>query len=165
MSGREAALPPAFSLLNSEFNPFLFASIGEESNDTELTVLSALARLGVDPWQEATRLTQLSKTMATQRLTSVIAGLPDGRWEQSQAGTIAARLIELLPAKRSFEVPSRAIAGRNPQLSTIVILLLVALLGGITVFTIKNRMQLAGDADSVVSTTTNSPSAPLAGSE
>ncbi len=43
-------LRPQFSLINSEFNEFLFASVGMEKTGIELTVLSALTRLGVDPW-------------------------------------------------------------------------------------------------------------------
>ena len=38
----------------SEFDSFLCAPIGEERNGMLLSVLSALARLDVDPWQEAT---------------------------------------------------------------------------------------------------------------
>src|SRR5271170_4680407 len=98
MRGLAPPLPPAFSLLQSEFNDFLYAPIGEESNDSVLTVLSALARLGIDPWQESARLARLSKETATQRLASIIAGLPDGRWAPADAGAIAARLIEFLPA-------------------------------------------------------------------
>jgi hypothetical protein len=47
------AHPDVFSLPRSEFGAFLFASIGEESNGMALSVISALARLGIDPWQEA----------------------------------------------------------------------------------------------------------------
>jgi hypothetical protein len=50
-----------------EMDPFLFASVGEEVNGIPLSVLSALARLGVDPRDEATRLSHLtSKTAASQ---------------------------------------------------------------------------------------------------
>ena len=45
-----AALSP---LIGSGFGEFLGASIGEDQNGTGLTVLSAFARLNVDPWQEA----------------------------------------------------------------------------------------------------------------
>lgn len=164
MRGLEAA-PPAFSPLNSEFNPFLFAPIGEERNDTVLTVLSALARLGIDPWQESARLAQLSTKVATQKLTSIISGLPNGRWAQSDAGAIAARLIELLPAKRAAQIPSRLVAyGGRPQASPMMILLLLALLAGLTFFTIALRMRSATDTDSSTATT-SSPSPPAAGSE
>ena len=43
------------SLIGPEFDEFLGASIGEDRNGTGLSVLSAFARLNVDPWEEATR--------------------------------------------------------------------------------------------------------------
>lgn len=46
-----------YSLPNSEFNAFVFAPIGEERNGMLLSVMSALARRDIDPWQEAARLT------------------------------------------------------------------------------------------------------------
>ena len=99
MRGDASTLPPAFSLLRSEFNEFLFAPIGEEGNDTLLTVLSALARLGLDPWQELARLALLSREKATQSLASMIANLPNGRWAPAESSAIASRLIALLPKK------------------------------------------------------------------
>jgi hypothetical protein len=42
------------SVLGTEFDDFLFAPIGEDRNDMPLSVLSALARLDIDPWQEPT---------------------------------------------------------------------------------------------------------------
>ena len=39
-----------YSLGHSEYNDFLFASVGEEKIGMSLTVLTALTRLGVDPW-------------------------------------------------------------------------------------------------------------------
>jgi hypothetical protein len=47
------------SHLGSEFDNFLFASIGESRNGMLLSVLSALARLDLDPWQEAAELARL----------------------------------------------------------------------------------------------------------
>lgn len=58
------ALRPQFSLINSEFNEFLFAPVGEEGNGTVLTVLSAFTRLGMDPWGEAALLSELPKEAA-----------------------------------------------------------------------------------------------------
>jgi hypothetical protein len=80
------------------------------SMPTVLTVLSALARLGIDPWQESARLAQLSAGTATQRLT-IISGLPNGRWAPADAGAIAARLVKFLPVKRVSQLPSRGTAG------------------------------------------------------
>ena len=54
----------------SEFDRFLFAPIGEEKNGMLLSVLSALARLDLDPWREAAELARMPKHTAKQRLTS-----------------------------------------------------------------------------------------------
>jgi hypothetical protein len=148
MRGVSPALPPAFSLLRSEFNEFLFAPIGEEGNDTLLTVLSALARLGLDPWQESARLALLSRDKATQSLTSMIAGLPNGRWAQSESGAIAARLIELLPAKTAFTSPARGTPyGKYPAPSRLAIYLFISILSGMMFFTIVNHMHPAAAVD------------------
>jgi hypothetical protein len=37
----------------AEFDNFLYASIGADRNGMPLSVLSALARLDLDPWEEA----------------------------------------------------------------------------------------------------------------
>src|SRR5216683_1207019 len=67
-----------YSLGHSEYNAFLFASVGEEKIGMSLTVLTALTRLGVDPWLEAARLADLSKEAALQAFTATIAKLPEG---------------------------------------------------------------------------------------
>jgi hypothetical protein len=96
------------SLLNSEFNDFLFAPIGEERNEMLLSVLSALARLDIDPWQEAARLDRLPKRLATQSLASMIGRLSYGRWPPSDSQVIAARLVKLLPSRNSSKASSVA---------------------------------------------------------
>lgn len=93
------AMSSRFSLIHSEFNEFLFAAVGEEKNGSELTVLSALARLGVDPWGEAARLADLPKEAAARALGAIIAALPEGDWKVSDARTIAARLVDRLPRR------------------------------------------------------------------
>src|ERR1700756_1699794 len=74
--GEFMALPARFSLLHSDLNDFLFASVGEEQNGVTLSVVSALTRLGLDPWEEASRLTPLPKPRAAEALAKVIARLP-----------------------------------------------------------------------------------------
>ena len=86
-----------YSLTNSEFNTFLFAPIGEEGNGMMLSVASALARLEIDPWEEAARLADLPKEVATTALDHLIERLPRGLWRPSDIPAIAASLIELLP--------------------------------------------------------------------
>jgi hypothetical protein len=72
-----------------------------------LSVLSALARLDVDAWQEADDLAQLPGETAIQRLASLIAALPDGPAAHRNAGAIAARLIALLPRRDSSKIAPR----------------------------------------------------------
>jgi hypothetical protein len=98
------------SVLGSEFDDFLFAPIGEDKNEVPLSVLSVLARLGIDPWQEAAELALLPRDTATQRLTLSIAALPDARAARLEHGTIAARLIGLLPHQARSSVQSRVTA-------------------------------------------------------
>jgi hypothetical protein len=144
--------------MNSEFNEFLFAPIGEERNETVVTVLSALARLGVDPWQESARLAQLSREMAKERLTSIIAGLPNGRWMPADIGAIAARLIELLPTKSASVAPAmNTFARKRPASSTIVLLVVMAVLGGSIVSAVIGHINPAASTDSRFPTTTSSP--------
>ncbi len=73
-----AALAP---LIGAQFDKFLYAPIREDRNGTPLSVLSALARLDVDPWQEALSLALMPKATAAARLAALIAALPD---EQSK---------------------------------------------------------------------------------
>jgi hypothetical protein len=97
----------SFSVLASEFDDFLFAPIGDDRNDMPLSVLSALARLDIDPWLEAAELARLPRETATQRLASSIAALPHGPTAHLEHGTIAARLIALLPHPASSNIRSR----------------------------------------------------------
>ena len=100
------ALRAEFSLIHSELNGFLYAPIGDEDSGTELTVLSALARLALDPWGEAARLSTLPKDIAAAALASLIARLPRGRWAPSDVPAIAARLVQLLPERGPAPPPS-----------------------------------------------------------
>lgn len=70
-----------------------------------LSVLSALARLDLDPWKEAAELSDLPRETATQRLAALIVRLPGGRWTQTDSREIAHRLIEHLPRRSSPAVP------------------------------------------------------------
>jgi hypothetical protein len=103
------ALRDGYSLINSEFNDFLFASIGEERNGMVLSVISALTRLDIDPWSEAARLAKLSREMAAQTLAPMIGRLPVGLWALTDVPEIAARLVEFLPRQeRTGGTPSTA---------------------------------------------------------
>jgi hypothetical protein len=86
-----------FAIPHSDLSPFLFADIGVEGNGNTLSVLSALARMGMDPWQEGGRLAGLSRRAATEAVATLITLIPDSPWPPSDAAIIAARLVALLP--------------------------------------------------------------------
>jgi hypothetical protein len=90
----------------SEFDAFLFAPIVEEKNGMLLSVLSALARLDLDPWREAAELTRMPMETAKQRLKSLIETLPDGPPTRPELETISTRLIALLPCRVRSSIPS-----------------------------------------------------------
>ena len=83
----------------SQFDDFLHAPIGHEKNGMLLTVLSALARLDLDPWGEAANLAQLPTEAATERMRSLVAAVSEEPATASESESVAARLVALLPTK------------------------------------------------------------------
>jgi hypothetical protein len=116
----DVTLRPAYSLINSEFNEFLFASIGDEENGMSLSVISALTRLGFDPWEQAARLAALPLGVAASTLAPMIARLPAVNWGASDATSIAARLVALLP-KRRIAAPSGTEGRRDTVIGSTVV--------------------------------------------
>ena len=98
-------LRPEYCLGHSPYNAFLFAAIGEEQVGGPLTVLSALTRLGFDPWQEAARLAGLPRETAARVFAVTIAMLPEGAWKASESEAIAARLVNWLPGQVPQAIP------------------------------------------------------------
>ena len=84
--------------LRPDLDRFLFATVGDEIEGVPLSVISALTRLGLDPWQEAGRLSSLSNREAVEQLARLIAELGLFR-SLSEAREIADRLIQLLPRR------------------------------------------------------------------
>lgn len=109
------ALPARFSLLHSDLNDFLFAPVGEEQNGVTLSVVSALTRLGLDPWEEAARLTPLPKARAADALAKMIARLPIHRTQLLDDLAISRRLVELLPAQATPPSQRRARPGAGQE--------------------------------------------------
>ena len=91
--------------IGSEYNAFLSATIGAGANGTLLSVLSAMARMNLDPWQEAADLAALSAKAAAHRLASLIAVVPGGPSESGEPEAIAARLVKLLPSQARSILP------------------------------------------------------------
>jgi hypothetical protein len=155
-------MTPAASVffVGSEFNDFLYAPIGVERNEMPLSVLSALARLNLDPWGEAAELSKLPKHTATQRLATLIARLPTGRWVHADCGVIAGRLIELLPNRSPSEVPLAQKTNGLPEITrsaTVKILLCAAL--GVTalIIAVSREPSSRGDHADVPASSTASP--------
>src|SRR5687767_3959352 len=115
------------------FADFLAATVGEERNGMHLSVLSAFARLDMDPWEEARRLADLPKGTAVNALAALIAKLPAGLWEPSEATRIAARLVPLLPKRpaalsRSSSLRTRSGTVSWPWYAAIALALIAALI-------------------------------------
>jgi hypothetical protein len=91
------ALRESFRPLRPDLDNFLFAAVGGEQDGIPLSVISALARLGLDPWDEAGRLSSLSKREAVEQLARLIAELPSSCRPLAEARKIAGGLVERLP--------------------------------------------------------------------
>jgi len=64
-----------------------------------MSVISALTRLGLDPWQEAGRLSSMSHHEAVEQLARLIAEVPGGSRQRQDACEIAGGLVGLLPPR------------------------------------------------------------------
>ena len=95
---------PSVSYLTPQFDDFLFARIDEDSEATPLSVLSVLARLGVDPWEEAAKLSRLERVSAAKRLVEFIAATPGASSAYLSAKTVSDRLIDLLPSSAGVTI-------------------------------------------------------------
>ena len=79
------------------YDAFLFAQVCDDKNGMQLSVLSALARLDVDPWEEAKRLAAMPKAVAEKALVSILDVVTGRTLNTSDARATAARLVWLLP--------------------------------------------------------------------
>jgi hypothetical protein len=131
-----------FSLLNSRFQDFLFASIGNDEKGMPLSVASAMARLDVDPWTEAGRLVHLPRVKAAEALASMISRIPLANCEATLALDIADRLVALLPASSasSWIPPSRLSRPPSRWQGRLVWLACLALIAAAVFSVVSDRM-------------------------
>jgi len=121
-------------LFEREFDEFLCASVGEEKNGMALSVMSAFARRNLDPWQEAARLSQLPRDVATKELCAMIAELPPVA-DRASPRSIAERLMAPLPrSDGSADSPRITLRGRaaltqreTVRTAAVLLLLLVSI--------------------------------------
>jgi hypothetical protein len=93
--------------MKDTYDAFLFEPLGIEDSGMELSVLSALARAGLDPWAEAKRLAGLPRQAAV----AAIAKL----FNLGEDKETAKHLAELLPRSASSATASKP--GNNPLLA------------------------------------------------
>lgn len=123
-----------------QFDAFLFASVGEDRNGTPVSVLSALARFGVDPWKEAETLAKLPQADAADRLDEMILALADVPSAVADHHGIASRMIALLPQAATIQTTVRKAArSMAPEQNNLVILWVVVMLIFMIVQTLAPR--------------------------
>jgi len=109
-----------------EFDRFLYASVGKDRNGYVVTVLSTLARLGLDPWTETAELVTLGRDDARARLGALLARFRDVPMLASDHGGIARDLSQLLPEGRaSVDLKRAASTAADARPGTSVTLLAV----------------------------------------
>lgn len=105
--------------LRTDLNDFLFSPVANDENGMHVTMLSALARSGVDPWDEAASLAALSRESATQKVVQMLGVVPNGPPPGDQTTSLAARLVAQLhapPAPKLKPVSSTGPMSRENEL-------------------------------------------------
>jgi hypothetical protein len=114
-----------YTLHQSDLNEFLAAPVWKEVNGAPLSVLSALARLDMDPWAEAAHLAGLPRDAAVAALTVTLRRLPKQGSGTLDAVIIADRLVAFLPKGGSITPLDDATRQLKPKGSSTQWLLLV----------------------------------------
>lgn len=104
------AAASAPSRLSDQFNAFLRSALWQDRDETPLSVLSALARLDVDPWEEAAHLAALPEPSASAKLAAMLSNLPGGPSIRRDLDVICVRCVSLLscpagPERASVAAP------------------------------------------------------------
>ena len=147
------------TFFRTEFGDFLYALIGSDEDKGNLTVLSALSRLDIDPWQEAAELSALPLDAASGRLASAITQLPGQSWTRADTKRIADHLVALLPRDLG---PSGGSAARSEGVRriTLTMPMLICLALGLAVVVIATspwRSPEGSDADGSARITLDAP--------
>jgi hypothetical protein len=164
--------PAAAPRFGSEFDAFLFSPIGDDRNGMPLSVVSLMARRDLDPWQEAASLAAMPADAATRKLDSLIRALPDQSLTLPDSGTIAIRLIALLPrwTDPNIRPPEKqgkaagaealALSRRTTVAAMIVLICMMLLIGAQLARLRKESPALHGAADAPPAPSTPSQTQP-----
>ena len=112
------------------FDPFLYATVGEDRNGNTITVLSTLARLGLEPWEAAAELASLTRDEARSRLVGLLARFRDVPALGQDHAATTQRLIDLLPksaGRRVGRTTERTAPAGAGGIGTILALLMLIL--------------------------------------
>ncbi|GEO37395.1 hypothetical protein GGE65_005192 [Skermanella aerolata] len=108
------AMRAGFNLHHSDLQEFLSAPVWDEKSGTPLSILSAMARLGMDPWGEAARLAEMPRAGAAAALAAILARLPRSEPELPDYFRISERLVQFLPEGGSRPAPdAQGASGSN----------------------------------------------------
>ena len=109
-TSKDPAMAYAPTLLGQDpqFEAFLYASLGEDRRGSSVTVLSMLARLGVDPWKEASELSRLPIAAARQRLEALMTRFHDIPTPVPDRSKIVSDLLALLPRRATTTISPQA---------------------------------------------------------
>ena len=145
------------SSIDPQFDKFLYAQIGEESNGMQLSVLSALARQNVDPWEIAQQLTSLPREPAIRFLTPLLARIPASASARAAPEDIAARLVALLHSPlASAEKPGISRVGQESA-QPVPLIFRIQLIVALTLFMLFTQLLIAGWTTKAIS---DKPAAP-----
>jgi len=112
-----------------DFERFLYATVGQDRNGYAVTVLSTLARLGLDPWNETAELVALGREAAGARLGLLLSRFLDVPALGSDHRRVARELTLLLPERKPTrslqQAASAAAVGRQGSSGTIWAILAV----------------------------------------
>lgn len=92
-----------------EFDRFLYAQVGDDHHGGMLSVVSALARAGVDPWEQAAILAHLPADSAERALCGLLVKLPAESGRPPDPVAVATRLVALLPRAPFQSEPAPAV--------------------------------------------------------
>lgn len=96
------------SILSPNYDAFLFAPVYESADGMQTSVLSAFARLDIDPWKETARLAEMSQTDAEDALASNLQLVFGPKNQEPTGRTLsAAQLIDLL--HHSGKIPAASL--------------------------------------------------------
>lgn len=99
------------------FERFLGAAVGDDGHGTPVSVLSMLARLNVDPWDEAAELAAMNNDPAVKRLEALMLRFHDVTLTAPDRNKIARTLLAALPHRAKLAGP--AIPSQQSQFAAI----------------------------------------------